>query len=64
MESQTDMTENEKPLDQAAEDELKGVPEHLREGGDEVSGGGLGFGRGAHVGRVTCYRPWRGRRRR
>ena len=34
MESQTDMTENEKPLDQAAEDELKGVPEHLREGGD------------------------------
>lgn len=37
MESQTDMTENEKPLDQAAEDELKGVPEHLREGGDEAS---------------------------
>ena len=37
MESQTDMTENEKPLDQAAEDELKGVPEHLREGGDETS---------------------------
>lgn len=34
MESQTDMTENEKPLDQAAEDELKGVPEHLREGGN------------------------------
>jgi molecular chaperone GrpE len=34
MESQTDMTENEKPLDQAVEDELKGVPEHLREGGD------------------------------
>jgi len=29
-----DMTENEKPLDQAAEDELKGVPEGLREGGD------------------------------
>lgn len=28
------MTENEKPLDQAVEDELKGVPEHLREGGD------------------------------
>ena len=28
------MTENEKPLDQAAEDELKGVPEGLREGGD------------------------------
>ncbi len=28
------MTENEKPLDQAAEDELKGVPESLREGGD------------------------------
>ncbi len=26
------MTENEKPLDQAAEDELKGVPESLREG--------------------------------
>lgn len=37
MESQTDMTENEKPLDQAAEDELKGVPEHLRKGGDETS---------------------------
>ena len=36
MESQTDMTENEKPLDQAVEDELKGVPEHLREGGDET----------------------------
>ncbi|RNJ62993.1 MAG: nucleotide exchange factor GrpE [Porphyrobacter sp. IPPAS B-1204] len=30
------MTENEKPLDQAVEDELKGVPEHLREGGDEA----------------------------
>jgi molecular chaperone GrpE len=29
------MTTNDKPLDQAAEDELKGVPEHLREGGDE-----------------------------
>jgi len=28
------MTENEKPLDQAAEDELKGVPEDMREGGD------------------------------
>ena len=28
------MTENEKPLDQAVEDELKGVPEHPREGGD------------------------------
>lgn len=28
------MTDNDKPLDQAAEDELKGVPEHLREGGD------------------------------
>ena len=27
------MTENEKPLDQAAEDELKGVPEDMREGG-------------------------------
>jgi molecular chaperone GrpE len=36
MESHTDMTENEKPLDQAVEDELKGVPEHLREGGDET----------------------------
>lgn len=36
MESQTDMTENEKPLDQAVEDELKGVPEHLREGADEA----------------------------
>jgi molecular chaperone GrpE len=30
------MTENDKPLDQAVEDELKGVPEHLREGGDEA----------------------------
>jgi molecular chaperone GrpE len=29
------MTENDKPLDQAAEDELKGVPEHLHEGADE-----------------------------
>lgn len=29
------MTENDTPLDRAAEDELKGVPEHLREGGDE-----------------------------
>jgi molecular chaperone GrpE len=36
MESQTDMNENEKPLDQAAEDELKGVPEHFREGADEA----------------------------
>ena len=27
------MTGNDKPLDQAAEDELKGVPEELREGG-------------------------------
>lgn len=27
------MTGNDKPLDQAAEDELKGVPEDLREGG-------------------------------
>lgn len=35
MESHTHMTENEKPLDQAVEDELKGVPEHLREDGDE-----------------------------
>lgn len=30
------MTENDKPLDQAAEDELKGVPEHFREGADEA----------------------------
>ena len=30
------MTDKEKPLDQAVEDELKGVPEHLREGGDEA----------------------------
>ncbi|AUX70950.1 nucleotide exchange factor GrpE [Porphyrobacter sp. HT-58-2] len=30
------MTENEKPLDQAVEDELKGVPEHLREGGSSA----------------------------
>jgi molecular chaperone GrpE len=37
MESQTDMTENEKPLDQAVEDELKGVPEHLREGAEDAS---------------------------
>jgi molecular chaperone GrpE len=29
------MTDKEKPLDQAAEDELKGVPEHLRDGGEE-----------------------------
>ena len=28
------MTGNDKPLDQAAEDELKGVPEELREGGE------------------------------
>jgi molecular chaperone GrpE len=28
------MTENEKPLDQAAEDELKGVPGDMREGSD------------------------------
>jgi len=28
------MTENEKPLDQAAEDELKGVPEDMRDNGD------------------------------
>jgi len=28
------MMNNDKPLDQAAEDELKGVPEGLREGGD------------------------------
>jgi molecular chaperone GrpE len=30
------MTENDKSLDQAAEDELKGVPEHFREGADEA----------------------------
>ncbi len=35
------MTENEKPLDQAAEDELKGVPEHLREGAGEPETDGL-----------------------
>jgi molecular chaperone GrpE len=35
MESQDDMTGNDKPLDQAAEDELKGVPEELREGGED-----------------------------
>ncbi len=29
------MTENDKPLDQAAEDELKGVPEHFRDGADD-----------------------------
>ena len=38
MESQTDMTENDKPLDQAVEDELKGVPEHLREGAEDADG--------------------------
>jgi molecular chaperone GrpE len=37
MESQTDMTNNEKPLDQAVEEELKGVPEHLRDNGAEES---------------------------
>lgn len=31
------MTENDTPLDQAAEEELKGVPEHMREGGDDAS---------------------------
>lgn len=41
MESQDDMTENEKPLDQAAEDELKGVPEHMREGAGEPETDGL-----------------------
>lgn len=35
MESHEKMTDNDKPLDQAAEDELKGVPEHFREGADE-----------------------------
>ena len=35
------MTENEKPLDQAAEDELKGVPEHMREGAGEPETDGL-----------------------
>jgi molecular chaperone GrpE len=35
------MTENEKPLDQAAEDELKGVPESLREGGDAAEADAL-----------------------
>ena len=30
------MTDKDKPLDQAVEDELKGVPEHLREGADEA----------------------------
>lgn len=35
------MTENDKPLDQAAEDELKGVPDHLREGADEPDESGL-----------------------
>jgi molecular chaperone GrpE len=34
------MTENDKPLDQAAEDELKGVPEELREGADGGADGG------------------------
>lgn len=32
------MTENDKPLDQAVEDELKGVPEHFREGAGEDDG--------------------------
>ena len=31
------MTGNDKPLDQAAEDELKGVPEELREGADAAN---------------------------
>ena len=31
------MTENEKPLDQAAEDELKGVPEDMRDSTDEAA---------------------------
>lgn len=30
------MTDNDKPLDQAVEDELKGVPEHLREGAEDA----------------------------
>jgi molecular chaperone GrpE len=30
------MTENDKPLDQAAEDESKGVPEHFCEGDDDA----------------------------
>jgi molecular chaperone GrpE len=34
MESQDDMMNDEKPLDQAAEDELKGVPEDMRDDGD------------------------------
>ena len=33
------MMNNDKPLDQAAEDELKGVPEGLREGGDAAEAG-------------------------
>jgi molecular chaperone GrpE len=36
-----DMIENEKPLDQAVEDELKGVPEELREGGDTAEADAL-----------------------
>lgn len=32
------MTENEKPLDQAAEDELKGVPEHMLGDAEETDG--------------------------
>jgi molecular chaperone GrpE len=36
MESQDDMTKNDKPLDQAVEDELKGVPEHLRDNAEEA----------------------------
>ncbi|MFO6447305.1 nucleotide exchange factor GrpE [Erythrobacter sp. NE805] len=35
------MTENDKPLDQAAEDELKGVPEHFREGAEEPANDSL-----------------------
>ena len=34
MESQDDMMNDEEPLDQAAEDELKGVPEDMRDTGD------------------------------
>lgn len=32
------MTENDKPLDQAVEDELKGVPEHLRDATEQADG--------------------------
>jgi len=42
MESQDDMTGNDKPLDQAAEDELKGVPEDMIDRDEAGAGDSLG----------------------